>query len=391
MQIEPLRATYAIQDREPVFISPEDAAAHGIAHGDLVRVFNDRGQLIAGANVSDNFPPGVVRIQEGAWYGPTGPEIGALDTYGDPNTLTLDIGTSSLAQATSANTCLVEHREVHRRRAGGDVLRRADRSRPAGPGGQAGVSDAKAAAVGEAGLEPAEWRLVGRQRALVYGWLSTIYAAEIPPRTLAAYLGGEAAPLLGGLAALGLEPEVGRVQAAWRCSPPRPTPRSNSRPTSPSSSCSTRGPARRRMPRPTRATVPTACCPAPPPRGCAPSSPNSALAVHDRFREPTDHLAIQLALMARLVEQHAEADAERLAAAARDETAFLRDTLLGWLPRFADRSQRAGLASTSTRRWLRFCWPTCAPTLCSSTTPRRATDFPASIRRHTRRGRLSIG
>jgi len=37
-----------------------------------------------------------------------GPEIGALDTYGDPNTLTLDIGTSSLAQATSANTCLVQ-------------------------------------------------------------------------------------------------------------------------------------------------------------------------------------------------------------------------------------------------------------------------------------------
>ena len=27
---------------------------------------------------------------------------------GDPNTLTLDIGTSSLAQATSANTCLVQ-------------------------------------------------------------------------------------------------------------------------------------------------------------------------------------------------------------------------------------------------------------------------------------------
>jgi trimethylamine-N-oxide reductase (cytochrome c) len=105
---EPLRETYAIAGREPVFIGPEDAAARGIRHGDLVRVFNDRGQLLAGAHVSDNFPRGVVRIQEGAWYGPTGPEIGALDTYGDPNTLTIDIGTSSLAQATSANTCLVQ-------------------------------------------------------------------------------------------------------------------------------------------------------------------------------------------------------------------------------------------------------------------------------------------
>ena len=92
---EPLRSTYSIMGREPIFLSPEDAKSRGIAHGDLVRVFNDRGQLLAGARVSDNFPAGVVRIQEGAWYGPTGPEVGALDTYGDPNTLTLDIGSSA--------------------------------------------------------------------------------------------------------------------------------------------------------------------------------------------------------------------------------------------------------------------------------------------------------
>lgn len=104
----PLRATYSIAGREPVFIGPQDAAARGIRQGDLVRVFNDRGQLLAGAHVSDNFPPGIVRIQEGAWYGPTGPEIGALDTYGDPNTVTLDIGSSSLAQAQAANTCVVQ-------------------------------------------------------------------------------------------------------------------------------------------------------------------------------------------------------------------------------------------------------------------------------------------
>lgn len=102
------RATYTIQGREPVYLNPDDARQRGIKHGDLVRVFNDRGQLLAGASLSANFPPGVVRIQEGAWYGPTGPEIGALDTYGDPNTLTLDVGTSELAQGPSPNTCLVE-------------------------------------------------------------------------------------------------------------------------------------------------------------------------------------------------------------------------------------------------------------------------------------------
>jgi len=105
---EEWRATYTVQGREPLFIGPEDADKRGIKDGDLVRVFNDRGQLLAGAVVSDNFPSGVIRLQEGAWYGPVGPEIGALDTYGDPNTLTMDVGTSKLAQAPSPNTCVVE-------------------------------------------------------------------------------------------------------------------------------------------------------------------------------------------------------------------------------------------------------------------------------------------
>lgn len=103
-----MRETYAIAGREPVFISPEDAASRGIEHGDLVRVFNDRGQLLAGANVNSNFAPGVVRIFEGAWYSPLDQTVGSIDTYGDPNTLTIDVGTSMLSQATSANTCQVE-------------------------------------------------------------------------------------------------------------------------------------------------------------------------------------------------------------------------------------------------------------------------------------------
>lgn len=63
---EEFRATYAVQGREPVYINPADAKAKGIKDGDLVRVFNGRGQLLAGAVLTDSYPRGVIRIEEGA-------------------------------------------------------------------------------------------------------------------------------------------------------------------------------------------------------------------------------------------------------------------------------------------------------------------------------------
>lgn len=105
---EDMRATYAVNGREPIYINPEDAKAKGIKDGDVVRVFNDRGQLLAGAVIMDSYAKGVVRIEEGAWYGPANEKVGSIDTYGDPNTLTQDIPASELSQATSANTCLVD-------------------------------------------------------------------------------------------------------------------------------------------------------------------------------------------------------------------------------------------------------------------------------------------
>jgi len=45
----------------------------------------------------------------GAWYDPAQPgEIGSLCKHGNVNVLTLDKGTSRLAQGSSAHTCLVE-------------------------------------------------------------------------------------------------------------------------------------------------------------------------------------------------------------------------------------------------------------------------------------------
>ena len=45
----------------------EDAAVRGIADGQYVRVFNDRGQFTALARISDQIACGVVMAPMGAW------------------------------------------------------------------------------------------------------------------------------------------------------------------------------------------------------------------------------------------------------------------------------------------------------------------------------------
>ena len=51
-------------------IHPDDAAARGIADGDVVRVFNDRGACLAGAVLDEALRPGVAQLSTGAWYDP---------------------------------------------------------------------------------------------------------------------------------------------------------------------------------------------------------------------------------------------------------------------------------------------------------------------------------
>ena len=104
-----LRSGYAVKGREPCLMNPADAAARGIAEGDVVRVFNDRGQMLAGAKFSADVMPGMVVVNEGGWYDPLEPgKPGTLCRYGDVNVLTRDIGTSRLTQATSAATIAAE-------------------------------------------------------------------------------------------------------------------------------------------------------------------------------------------------------------------------------------------------------------------------------------------
>ena len=95
--------------REPLSLHPEDAAVRGLSAGDIVRVFNDRGQCLAGVRLDAGLKRGVAQMSTGAWYDPLVPgEIGTLDKSGNPNVLTIDKGSSSLTQGASAHTCLIE-------------------------------------------------------------------------------------------------------------------------------------------------------------------------------------------------------------------------------------------------------------------------------------------
>lgn len=98
-----------VAGREPLRIHPADAAARGISSGDVVRVFNARGECLAGALIDDRVRPGVVQLATGAWYTPARPGVpGSPCLHGNPNVLTRDAGTSRLAQGPTAHTCLVE-------------------------------------------------------------------------------------------------------------------------------------------------------------------------------------------------------------------------------------------------------------------------------------------
>ncbi len=163
-----LREGYAVAGREPCLIHPDDAAARGISDGDVVRVFNDRGQLLAGAVLSDALRPGVIRVNEGGWYDPVSTEPGALDAYGDVQQSDgryrhLGVGPGQL-RAHRAGRC----REVRRRAAAGDRVR--------GPGGR-GLRRARSAALagdvaGRGGARPngrpcAQHMAAGREHPLL--------------------------------------------------------------------------------------------------------------------------------------------------------------------------------------------------------------------------------
>ena len=100
-----------VNGREPVFINKNDAIKRNLKDKDLVQVYNDRGSCYASVVIDNNLRSGVILISTGAWYDPIDPSINNSPCKnGNPNTLTPDKGTSSLAQGPIAHTCMVEIR-----------------------------------------------------------------------------------------------------------------------------------------------------------------------------------------------------------------------------------------------------------------------------------------
>jgi biotin/methionine sulfoxide reductase len=106
----PHSAASKVAGREPLRMHPDDAAARGLAEGDLVRVFNDRGACLAGLRVSADLLPGVVQMSTGAWFSPVDDPGGApvLCTAGNVNVLTPDVGSSGFSQGCAGSRALVE-------------------------------------------------------------------------------------------------------------------------------------------------------------------------------------------------------------------------------------------------------------------------------------------
>ncbi|MFC2021526.1 molybdopterin dinucleotide binding domain-containing protein, partial [Chloroflexota bacterium] len=70
--------------RHSVWISATDAKQRGIKENDLIRVYNERGEVVMPAYVTSRIMPGVIALYHGGWYMP---DSSGIDFGGTPSTL----------------------------------------------------------------------------------------------------------------------------------------------------------------------------------------------------------------------------------------------------------------------------------------------------------------
>ena len=97
-----------------ILISTQDAAARQIRDGDLVRAFNDRGEVAFAAQVTPRLPAGVVRAYESsAVYDPVGTPGHSVDRGGCVNLLTSHRSQIRGGSSMASNSCLVQIERWH--------------------------------------------------------------------------------------------------------------------------------------------------------------------------------------------------------------------------------------------------------------------------------------
>ena len=88
-----------------LWIHPEDAKIRGIADGDPVAIFNDRGRVEIPAIITERIAKGVVAMSQGGWFTPNAK---GTDIRGSINVLTSASNPTPLAKGNPQHTNLVE-------------------------------------------------------------------------------------------------------------------------------------------------------------------------------------------------------------------------------------------------------------------------------------------
>ena len=97
-------------DPQRLWMHPLDARARGIAEGDTVQIWNDRGQMQLPVHLSERIMAGVAALSQGAWFAP---DESGTDLGGSINVLT-SLRPTPYARGNPQHTNLVEVRKAEK-------------------------------------------------------------------------------------------------------------------------------------------------------------------------------------------------------------------------------------------------------------------------------------
>jgi trimethylamine-N-oxide reductase (cytochrome c) len=95
---------------EPCWINTAEAEKRGIKHGDIVKVFNERGTVLCGAFVTERLIPGAAYVDHGSRFDPIDPE--GIDRGGAINLITPTNVSSQYATGMVVTGFLVDVQKV---------------------------------------------------------------------------------------------------------------------------------------------------------------------------------------------------------------------------------------------------------------------------------------